>query len=428
MVRWDVWFAIRARSAAIVALRGGARRRAALMPALGQFIGVPGGLMPQHTLSALKTWMNEEALPFWASRGLDMVHGGSVESLALDGVSPSGANFKRARVACRQIYVFSHAELMGWSQAGAAADHLYEHFITRFWQGPNKGWARSLTQQGALLDPTPDLYDYAFALFALGWRHKARKDPAALALAHQTLDFVDRQFRHPGGEGFHAALPPALPREQNPHMHLIEAALVLAETSGEARFQALADEIAALFKTRMCRLPMGVLPEFFDDAWRPIEGDKGRWVEPGHQFEWAWILAQHQKLTGADNAAVVQALVESAERHGVDPATQVTFNGVRDDGLVLDKGSRTWPNTERMKGWIGLAEVSGVDPWPAVEGSARVLLQRYLAPAPQGCWIDRYDADGKPMVDVIPTSTLYHVFLAFAEALRFAEVKPGRAP
>ncbi|MFZ4071802.1 MAG: AGE family epimerase/isomerase, partial [Caulobacterales bacterium] len=339
----------------------------------------------------IRRWMYDEALPFWADRGLDRMHGGAVETLTLDGATPSGTAFKRARVACRQIYVYSHAELLGWSGAREAADHVYAHLLDRFWLGEDAGWARRLTRESAVLDPTPDLYDYAFAMFALGWRHKATKDPGALALAHKTLDILEARFRHPGGEGFHAALPAALPREQNPHMHLTEAALVLFETSGDARFKALADEIAHLFRAKLCRMPDGVLPEFFDDAWSPVSGDRGRLTEPGHQFEWAWILAQHQRLTGADNAAVVAALVQRSEATGVDHATGVTFNAVRDDGVALDRGSRTWPNTERIKGWLGHFEVNGVDPKAPVASSVKLLFDRYLEPAPRGCWFDAFD-------------------------------------
>lgn len=381
------------------------------------------GMNPQ-VAERIRAWMFEEALPFWTTSGLDRVHGGVVESFLLDGRTPTSAGFKRTRVICRQLYVFSHAELLGFPAAAEAADWAYSFLVNKHWAGETRGWLRRVTQGGEELDPTPDLYDYAFALFALGWRHKTRKDPKTLTLAHQTLDILDSQFRHPGGQGFHAALPASLPREQNPHMHLIEAALVLAESSGEARFHNLANDIATLFKTHICRLPVGILPEFFDDAWAPVPGDKGRWIEPGHQFEWAWILAQHQKLTGDDHTAVVRALASWAEQHGVDQASQVTFNRVGDDGAPFDKGSRTWPNTERMKGWIGLAELAGVDPWPAVEGSADLLLDRYLGRAPKACWIDQFDASGAPKAEAIPSSTLYHVFLAFAEALRFAKVRP----
>lgn len=365
----------------------------------------------------------QEALPFWVERGVDRRFGGVVESLTLDASGDAGAGFKRARVACRQIYAFSHGELLGYGPAAAAADHAYHGLIAQFWGGAETGWLRRVSPQGAPIDATPDLYDYAFVLFALGWRYKLRRDAATLALAHQTLDLIEAWFPHPFGAGFHAALPGVLPREQNPHMHLTEAALVLAETSGEARFFKLADDVVGLFKTRIVKPDTGVLAEFFDDDWRAIEGERGRHVEPGHQFEWAWILAQHQRLTGADHREIVATLVAFAETHGVDPQTHITYNAVRDDGAPIDRGSRTWPNTERVKGWIGHAELNGASAWPQIETSLQVLMERYLAPAPRGCWIDAFDAQGRPAVNSIPASTLYHVFLAFAEALRFAEAR-----
>ncbi len=376
--------------------------------------------MDHALVSAISVWMRDKALPLWSKVGLDGVHGGAVESLQLNAQASAGAPFKRARVACRQLYVFSHAQILGWPGAAEAADQIFDHLVSRFWQGPGQGWARRLTPAGDILDPTPDLYDYAFALFALAWRFKATGAAEALSLAHQTLDIVETRFAHPGGEGFHNEIPPTLPRQQNPHMHMTEAALALCEATGEPRFAALADQLAHLFMARLARFPEGVLPEFFDDSWGRAPGDEGRWVEPGHQFEWAWILAQHQKLRGADQTAAITALVARAERYGVDPQTQITFNRVRDDGLVLDQGTRVWPNTERIKGWLGLYEVTGTDPKPAVAGSAKLLLTRMLSDAPDGAWIDAYDAGLCPVVSTVPASTLYHLFLAFSEVLRIA--------
>jgi mannose/cellobiose epimerase-like protein (N-acyl-D-glucosamine 2-epimerase family) len=48
-------------------------------------------------------------------------------------------------------------------------------------------------------------------------------------------------------------------------------------------------------------------------------------------------------------------------------------------------------------------------------------VNRYLAHEPRGTWIDAFDAEGKSVVSTIPASTLYHVFLAFAEVLRVGE-------
>ena len=96
----------------------------------------------------------------------------------------------------------------------------------------------------------------------------------------------------------------------------------------------------------------------------------------------------------------------------------MTFNSVRDDGTPVDRGSRTWPNTERIKAAVALHELDGADPEPVFRSSGQLLLGRYLAHAPRGTWIDAFDAGGRPLAESIPTSTLYHLFLAFAEVLR----------
>jgi N-acylglucosamine 2-epimerase/mannose-6-phosphate isomerase len=110
--------------------------------------------------------------------------------------------------------------------------------------------------------------------------------------------------------------------------------------------------------------------------------------------------------------------VAFAERHGVDPASHATFNQVRDDGAPIDPASRTWPNTERVKAHVALYELLGRDPTVPVTQSTRLLLDRYLNATPPGSWIDNFDALGRPLAKTAPTSTLYHVFLAFAEVLR----------
>jgi mannose/cellobiose epimerase-like protein (N-acyl-D-glucosamine 2-epimerase family) len=135
-------------------------------------------------------------------------------------------------------------------------------------------------------------------------------------------------------------------------------------------------------------------------------------------MEWAWILANAKRLLGLEIDAVARGLIDFAERHGVDPATGVTYNQVRNDGVPLDRGSRSWPNTERMKAAVASFELFGTDPRPVLAQSSAVLFDRYLKGPVPGTWIDAFDGEARPVANTIPTSTLYHVFLAFAEALR----------
>jgi N-acylglucosamine 2-epimerase/mannose-6-phosphate isomerase len=366
----------------------------------------------------IRTWMFDAALPLWGTAGVDRARGGFFEELDLSG-RPTRVDFKRTRAMCRQVYVFSHAALLGWTPGAELSAMGCEYLVAKAWLGPDRGWARRLTANGDVLDPTPDLYDLAFVLFALMWRYKLSKDASVLQRAHDTLDFIERRLRHPSGDGFWHAWPANGPRQQNPHMHLLEASLVGLDATGDRRFRDLADQIVRLFRTRF--FDGRTLAEFFTDDWRRDPGDRGRIAEPGHQFEWAWILGTYFGVTGTDVREEAGKLVDFAESHGVDHQTQFTFNQVRDDGTVLDRGSRTWPNTERIKGHLALFEHLNRDGRDAIAGSTRLLLDRYLATTPPGSWVDHFDADGRPIANTAPTSTLYHVFLAFAEVLRLQE-------
>jgi mannose/cellobiose epimerase-like protein (N-acyl-D-glucosamine 2-epimerase family) len=373
-----------------------------------------------RTRDAIHAWMFDQALPFWAVHGIDAEHGGYVEQLDLDG-RDAGVEFKRTRVACRQVYVFSHAAVLGWKAGNKLATPGMDFLTQRVWQGESGGFAKLLTPSGKVLDPTPDLYDHAFALFAFAWRHMAMKDALSHEWMHRTLDFIEQHMRHPGGLGFWHEMPAKGWRLQNPHMHLTEACLAAYEATGEARFGDAARKLVELFQTRLFDLKSGTLAEYFTDDWTRAPGEEGRIVEPGHQMEWAWILNAARKQLGMDTAAEIRAAIRFAETHGVDPATGATYNAVRDDGAPLDRGSRTWPNTERLKAAVALYELDGVDPAPVIDQTSQLLLSRYFGRQPAGTWMDMFDADGKEAAHTVPSSTLYHAFLAFAEVLRIAD-------
>jgi mannose/cellobiose epimerase-like protein (N-acyl-D-glucosamine 2-epimerase family) len=369
------------------------------------------------TRAAMASWMFESALPLWLRQGVDTAHGGFVEQLDFSGADAAAA-FKRTRVTARQIYVFSHASLLGWTQGETAAAAGVDFLINRTWTGPETGFARRLSREGAVIDATPDLYDHAFALFALAWRHRASGDDDLRPWMHRTLDVIEKRFAHPGGEGFWHELPPSGWRLQNPHMHLTEACLAAFETTGESRFADSAHRMVDLFQTRFFDPASRTLAEYFTDDWRRAPGEDGRLVEPGHMMEWAWILNEARRLIGAKTAETIRSCMEFAETYGIDARDGVTVNAVRDDGVVLNAGSRTWPNCERIKGAVALFELDGVDPAPAIDAAAGLLLSRYLSLSPAGLWMDEFDGDRRGVAQTVPASTLYHVFLAFAEALR----------
>ena len=120
----------------------------------------------------------------------------------------------------------------------------------------------------------------------------------------------------------------------------------------------LADELAELCLAKFLHPMNGCVCEFFDGDWNPMPGDDGRIAEPGHQFEWAWLLARWGRMRGRDDALMsAKNLVLLGERHGVDPARGVAFNEIWDDLRPKDRNARLWPQTERIKGWLTMASL-----------------------------------------------------------------------
>jgi mannose/cellobiose epimerase-like protein (N-acyl-D-glucosamine 2-epimerase family) len=359
--------------------------------------------------SEVRRWVFDSALPFWSTVGRDG-DVGFVEHLTLQG-EPADPGYKRLRVQARQIYVFSHASLQGYRPGLAAAENGWRFMLRHGWS-PEGGWVRRLGRQGGVVDATIDLYDQAFALFAIAWWIRASGDTAAVDWADKTLAAIDDHLGRADGRGWHAEAV------QNPHMHMLEALLALYESTGAERFAAKALQVAELMRTTFFDAESSTLAEYFDQDWRRQPGLRGRIIEPGHHFEWSWILRHATRLTGTDFADVAHGLFAFAEAHGVDATTGLTLDAVLDDGSPHDRASRSWPQTEALKAHLAEIEFGGrrLDGRPAA--IVANLLDGYLDKPVAATWIDHFDGQGRPIVDKVPASTLYHVFLAFSELLR----------
>jgi N-acylglucosamine 2-epimerase/mannose-6-phosphate isomerase len=317
--------------------------------------------------------------------------------------------------------VFSHAALLGIGPADGLekAWRAYE-FMREAWS-PGTGWPRRLTRDGAILDPTPDLYDHAFILLALAWLSKATDETAPLDTAVETLDFVKTRFAHPSGAGWLSELPDGASL-QNPHMHMLESLLALHSTTGQARFLEEADKIVALFSDRLFQPDPGVIPEYFDRQWRPEAGRDGRRVEPGHQLEWFWLMERHLAAGGRGAPEKMRAIFDFAERAFSAGEHGLAVNEVDLDGAALDGDYRLWPQTEALKAYLAVERLAGAPQGEAISRIYGNLTGRFIdRPAP-GLWVDRLDRGGRPLVKDIPGSSLYHIFIAFVDlGGRFAE-------
>ena len=351
----------------------------------------------QAEVRRLRTWLDSTALPLWWALGADHANGGFHEQLSQAG-QPLDLP-RRARVQARQAYVYAAAGLAGWPGPWRTACEHALDFLLRHYRREDGLVRSSVSRNGKPEDETPRLYDQAFVMLALATSARALPDRTDLLPEAGRIAAALGHFRLPGG-GFREEGED--PFQANCHMHLLESALALANVEPDGVWDALADELVDLALNRFIQQGSGRLLEFFDEAWRPrrVEGDLI--VEPGHQFEWAWLLSQHQaRRDGLDLSPVIGRLLASG-RDGIN-ARGVLINRLDDSGRPVDSRARLWPQTE----WLRASTLPGMP--PSDRGRAAAALSPYLATAIPGLWHDQLDPAGGVGEGPVLASSLYHL-------------------
>lgn len=356
----------------------------------------PGGFTSLSEAAAwYGLWLRTAALPVWWALGADRASGGFFEALAQDG-TPRPAP-RRGRVQGRMIFSFAQAGMMGWSGPWREAARHALGALERDFLRPD-GLIRTLVGlDGRPLDDAAHVYDQAFALLGLAsLRQAGEAVDEALGLAGRMRSGLEG-LRHPAG-GFREAGDH--PFQANAHMHLLEASLAWEE-AGEADWASLSDEIAGLALGAFID-HRGVLSEFFDAGWRRADGDDGRLVEPGHQFEWAWLLDRWGRARGRADGQIAARALHAAGLQGVDVRRACAVNALWDDLSVRDGSARLWPQTEFLKSSLAMGEAG--DALRAATG-----LRRYLETPVRGLWRDRQGPTGGFASGGAPATSLYHI-------------------
>jgi mannose-6-phosphate isomerase len=99
-------------------------------------------------------------------------------------------------------------------------------------------------------------------------------------------------------------------------------------------------------------------------------------------------------------------------------ANGLVFDEVATDMSVLKSSHRIWPHAEAAKAAVARHLVGEGDAPLFASTMIRALLDHFLDRPFEGGWIDHIDAEGRALVDYVPASSLYHLFLAAAELAR----------
>ena len=367
--------------------------------------------------AALKRWLFDVALPLWWDDGADRVGGGFHEAIGLDGRPLARPH--RARVIARQAFSYCEAGRLGWHGPWREAQRYALDYFRKYFITADATVVSVVDLDGKVGDARFDLYNQAFALLAYagghctfgeadGWRRQA--------VALRTT--LEQSYAHPLG-GFVEDRAGALPQRSNPHMHILEAALAWIAIDDDRAWRRMADGIAALCLQKFIDPARGALGEFFAADWSPAPGVEGRICEPGHHYEWAFLLDCWARLTGRNKPKAVPRLIAFADSRGLDARRGVVVNAVLADGSVHDPVARLWAQAERIRAYLAHRRSHDEIAAP-VKG-----LRRFLATPTQGVWFDQLAPDNIFVLEPARATSLYHIVGAVVE-LSAATAGAGR--
>jgi mannose/cellobiose epimerase-like protein (N-acyl-D-glucosamine 2-epimerase family) len=266
---------------------------------------------------------------------------------------------------------------------------------------------------GGVLDDTASLYDQAFVLLAAATAveagvdvERSRRTAAAVQAALATLALPQGGWREPAGPEFQA----------NAHMHLLEAALAWETLEPDGPWARMADVIVGLARARFIDEGDGFLREFFGPDWRPADGEAGRLVEPGHQFEWAWLLTRWGRRRGDPWALEAARRLFVAGERGLDALRGVAIDELDETLRPRSTRARLWPQTEWLKAALILAEeAEGEARQRMIYSAGAAFRGLWLYLTPDGLWRDKLGPDGVFEPEPAPASSLYHIVAAYRQ-------------
>ncbi len=374
------------------------------------------------TISSLYTRLQLRWVPKWY-RAFSDPQGGFYERLG-KGFQPVPGVNKRLVTQCRQLAIYSDAYATQKNRLYESLKPKFDYILRKYRNAETGLWVFSLDEQGLVADDTCDLYALSFVIFACSHYYRACGDERAKETAMDVLTLIETRFRMPGLPGYAEALdkngqPLLRVRRQNPHMHLLEACLFAHNIWDESCFSTMADEMVGLFQTYFYDEGRNALIEFYTDDLRPhpVEGHR---LEPGHYFEWVWLLKKHADMKGVpdlhDHAA--WKLFDWANNFGWDNLYGGIYDTVSPDGAMIADTKRIWPFCEALKAnalMLTLApDRQAVK--DRVSDMVDVFKGKYMQE--RGFWTEWLNRNLVPAADYMPGTTPYHVYFGIVETMR----------
>jgi mannose-6-phosphate isomerase len=177
-------------------------------------------------------------------------------------------------------------------------------------------------------------------------------------------------------------------------MHLAEAFLATLSVREDIAAQRALVELCTAMHKRFIDPQQGVLME------KPL-GAVDNWFEPGHQFEWYFLLESSPLLRGSRLHTSLDRAFALTEQQGVDPQTGAVVAMLDLDGYAKDATQRIWAQAEYLRA-LTLRPNSEA----SVLRQLKALQQRFLHSAG---WHECRNENGEVSRKDMPSTTPYHL-------------------
>ncbi len=354
-------------------------------------------------------WLREKVFPLWLRVGIDHNTGIFVENLSFDGIPQNSS--RRSLVQARQIYAFCEGVRLGVIDKSLMRDLIDKSgrsFVGSY-ALPNGAFVHSVGTDNQHQNLDLDLYSQAFAIFGLAQAYMVSPKEEFKTAALKTVKYLYEARKNRAG-GFTEIKSSKTSFQSNPHMHLFESAIAWLAIDKNPTWAKLSAELYDLCTKKFVDSKTGFLAEFFDENWNPIRENGNFVFEPGHHFEWSWLITQYRELVPGENLHS-RKLFDLAEKFGLSSDKRLALDEIWSNGEVKKKSSRFWPQCERVKAAVVLGEAKIADQ------AMKALLDNFLI-LDKGLWKDTLLEDGKYAEVPVKASSLYHIINAISEYLK----------
>lgn len=362
------------------------------------------------TFAAVQAHFRQVIVPLWQGPGWNAELALPYEALS-PAHQPLPPQRYRAMACARQLYVFaSLIDDPAFPDAAERAAALFRSLQSHFHDAEHGGWFYSIDAHGAPLDQRKDLYTHAFIIFACAHYWAKVREPLVESVLNAALQVVLEQFST--GNGLYEA---SLDQDwsslgsgplQNPLMHLAEAFLATLSVREDPTVQSALLALTDAMQQHFIEPVHNVMLE------KP-RGAVDNWFEPGHQFEWLFLLASSPLLRGTALHGSLERAFGFAEQVGVDPQTGAVCGMLAPDGTLRDGTQRIWAQAEYLRALTLRPE--GTE---RVQRQLLALQQRFLY---TGGWYECRDGQGNVSREDMPSTTPYHLATCYSGLAQYFE-------